>query len=127
MAERKSTAKRAFATKKVVATPTTTAITAAKAQTASKAPIPLDVETPKKPDRTTTADTERQKPGPPGRKTSAARKSAVKPSAEQRFCMVQSAAYFLAEKDGFLESATHYWIFAEREIAAQLGESEGQV
>jgi len=54
----------------------------------------------------------------------AGRKVAAKPSAERRYRMIQSAAYFLAEKDGFKESATHYWTLAEREIAAQLGESK---
>ncbi|HRD93147.1 DUF2934 domain-containing protein [Accumulibacter sp.] len=36
--------------------------------------------------------------------------------------MVQSAAYFIAEKDGFQGDATAYWTQAESEIAAQLGE-----
>ncbi len=40
--------------------------------------------------------------------------------------MIQSAAYFLAEKDGFRGPAAQYWTLAEREIAAQLGESEVQ-
>jgi len=59
-------------------------------------------------------------------RTPAAGKAPAKPSAEQRYRMIQSAAYFLAEKDGFQGSATHYWTVAEREIAAQLGEPESE-
>jgi len=38
--------------------------------------------------------------------------------------MVESAAYFIAERDGFQGCATHYWTLAEREIAVSLGEAE---
>ncbi|MQM31293.1 MAG: hypothetical protein CRU78_12555 [Candidatus Accumulibacter phosphatis] len=47
---------------------------------------------------------------------------AEKPSAEERYCMIQSAAYFIAENDGFQGSSAQYWIDAEREVAARLGE-----
>ena len=73
-----------------------------------------------------TADTESQKPAPTQRRATAAKKAPAKPSAEERYRMIQSAAYFLAEKDGFQGPATHYWTLAEREIAAHLGESEAQ-
>lgn len=46
-----------------------------------------------------------------------------KPSPEERYRMVQSAAYFIAEKDGFQGPDTDYWVRAEREIALQLGEA----
>ena len=46
-----------------------------------------------------------------------------KPSPEERYRMVQSAAYFIAEKDGFQGRDTDYWVRAEREIALQLGEA----
>ena len=45
------------------------------------------------------------------------------PSAEERYRMVESAAYFIAEKDGFQGCSTHYWAEAEQEIAASLGET----
>jgi len=48
----------------------------------------------------------------------------ARPSAEERYRMVESAAYFIAEKDGFQGCATHYWTLAEREIAVSLGETE---
>ena len=37
--------------------------------------------------------------------------------------MVESAAYFIAEKDGFQGCSAHYWSLAEQQIAAQLGEA----
>ncbi len=39
---------------------------------------------------------------------------------EERFRMIQEAAYFLAERDGFRADATAYWLRAEAEIDAQL-------
>jgi len=48
---------------------------------------------------------------------------AEKPSAEERYCMIQSAAYFIAENDGFQGSSAQYWIEAEREVAGRLGET----
>lgn len=39
---------------------------------------------------------------------------------EERYRMIQSAAYFLAEKDGFQGSAIDYWTQAERQIADQI-------
>ncbi len=48
----------------------------------------------------------------------------AKPSAEERYRMIESAAYFIAEKDGFQGCATHYWSVAEQEIALRLGEAE---
>jgi len=78
------------------------------------------------PVQTAAAEAEIGKPAPARPRTVGARKAAAKPSAEQRYRMIQAAAYFLAEKNGFQGSATHYWTLAEREIAAQLGESEAQ-
>ena len=52
----------------------------------------------------------------------AAKKSAAKyvPSPEQRYRMVQDAAYFLAEKNGFAGGALGYWVAAEAQIEALL-------
>ncbi len=110
MTKEKSTTKKPLPARKVVATATTPAATLAKAPES----------------RRKAADAEPQKPAPSRRSTTAARKAPAKPSAEQRYRMIQSAAYFLAEKEGFQGSATHYWAVAEREVAAQLGESESQ-
>lgn len=43
-------------------------------------------------------------------------------SAEERYKMVQDAAYFIAERHGFNGDSAYFWTLAEAEIAAQLGE-----
>ncbi|MFH2133677.1 MAG: DUF2934 domain-containing protein [Pseudomonadota bacterium] len=55
-------------------------------------------------------------------KKAAAKKTAAKyvPSPEQRYRMVQDAAYFLAEKNGFAGGAMDYWIAAEVQIESML-------
>lgn len=50
----------------------------------------------------------------------AATKSVSAPSPEQRYRMVQEAAYFIAEKNGFVAGSLEYWIAAEAEIDALL-------
>jgi len=42
------------------------------------------------------------------------------PTAEERYRMVQEAAYFIAEKHGFGGADMEYWLAAEAEIEAQL-------
>jgi hypothetical protein len=42
------------------------------------------------------------------------------PTPEQRYRMVQDAAYFIAEKNGFVKGSMDYWIAAEAEIEALL-------
>lgn len=49
-------------------------------------------------------------------KKAVTKKSSPAPSAEERYRMVQDAAYYLAEKNNFKSSAMSYWIAAEREI-----------
>ena len=39
---------------------------------------------------------------------------------EKRFKMIEEAAYYLAQKDGFRGHPNHYWTVAERQIAEQL-------
>jgi hypothetical protein len=72
--------------------------------------------------RVTATDTE--KPTTTRRKT-AADKTTVngKPNPEERYHMVQAAAYFIAEKDGFQGCSVDYWLRAEQEIANRLGET----
>ncbi len=43
--------------------------------------------------------------------------TATEPTAEERYRMVQTAAYYIAERDGFAGKASDYWIAAELEIA----------
>lgn len=45
----------------------------------------------------------------------------AQPTAEERYRMVQTAAYFIAERNGFSGSPTEYWAAAELEIASRLG------
>lgn len=44
----------------------------------------------------------------------------AKPTPEQRYKMVQEAAYFIAEKNGFASGSLDYWIAAEAQIEAML-------
>jgi hypothetical protein len=50
----------------------------------------------------------------------AVRAKAAAPTPEQRYRMVQEAAYFIAEKNGFVSGTMDYWIAAEAEIEALL-------
>lgn len=61
------------------------------------------------------------------KKTAAPKKTAAKPAAkktkaasispEHRYRMIEVAAYYLAEKDGFAGSPVDYWIAAELQIS----------
>lgn len=51
----------------------------------------------------------------------AARKAVAQPSPEERYRMVQTAAYFIAERNGFGGCPSEYWAAAELEIANRLG------
>lgn len=51
-----------------------------------------------------------------------ARKTVVKPTPEERYRMIQTAAYFMAEHNGFSGNSTEHWAAAEAEIARKLGE-----
>ena len=52
----------------------------------------------------------------------AAKKTVVKPTPEERYRMVQTAAYFIAERNRFSGCATDHWATAEIEIASLLGQ-----
>lgn len=49
-------------------------------------------------------------------------KTAAKPTPEERYRMVETAAYFIAEQHGFQGRSDEHWAAAEREIAAKLGQ-----
>jgi|LSQX01.3.fsa_nt_gb hypothetical protein len=53
-------------------------------------------------------------------KKTVAKKAAVSP--EERYCMVQDAAYYIAERHGFNGDSAYFWALAESEIKLQLGE-----
>ena len=46
----------------------------------------------------------------------------AKPSPEERYRMVETAAYFIAEQHGFQGRSDEHWAAAEREIALKLGQ-----
>jgi len=48
----------------------------------------------------------------------AAKKPAISP--EQRYQMIQDAAYFIAERHGFNGDSAYFWSLAEAEINAKL-------
>lgn len=59
----------------------------------------------------------------PARKAAAAKardRTGLPP--EERYRMVQTAAYFIAERNGFQGCSTDHWAAAELEISALLGE-----
>ncbi|KFB69774.1 DUF2934 domain-containing protein [Candidatus Accumulibacter vicinus] len=134
MTEAKSTTKRAPAATKTtsttattstaVKTPATRAATVKKPATtaaATAAPAPEKKTTAKPAVAPVAADIEILQSAPTECATPAA--MPARPSPEDRYRMVQSAAYFIAEKDGFRGRDTDYWAQAEGEIAAQLGEA----
>ena len=49
-------------------------------------------------------------------------KPAVQPTPEERYRMVETAAYFIAEQHGFQGRSDEHWAAAERAIAAKLGQ-----
>ncbi len=52
----------------------------------------------------------------------AAPTAAITPTPEERYRMVETAAYFIAERSGFSGNNADHWIAAELEIAQLLGE-----
>lgn len=58
-------------------------------------------------------------------KKAAAKKTApgrTRLSLEQRYRRIEQAAYFLAESEGFQGDPVSYWIEAEKQLAAELGD-----
>ncbi|MGB9093225.1 MAG: DUF2934 domain-containing protein [Gallionella sp.] len=45
----------------------------------------------------------------------------MNPTPEERYRMVETAAYFIAEQHGFQGRSDEHWAAAERAIAAKLG------
>ncbi|OGA28456.1 MAG: hypothetical protein A2W81_06700 [Betaproteobacteria bacterium RIFCSPLOWO2_12_61_14] len=52
----------------------------------------------------------------------AAKKTAAQLTPEERYRMVQTAAYFIAERNGFSGCSADHWVAAELEIAGKLGQ-----
>ncbi len=84
--------------------------------------------------KTTTKTTATKKPAAPKKtaapKTTAEKKPAAKKTSTkkaatahspfERYKMIEVAAYYIAEKDGFSGYAADYWIVAEKEIDKKL-------
>ena len=51
-------------------------------------------------------------------KPAAAKKTEVSP--EQRYRMIQDAAYFIAERHGFNGDSAYFWSLAEAEVSSRL-------
>ena len=51
-------------------------------------------------------------------KAAPAAKSAISP--EERYKMIQDAAYFIAERHGFNGDSAYFWSLAEAEISAKM-------
>ena len=58
------------------------------------------------------------KTAPVASKAPAAKKPEVTP--EQRYKMVQDAAYFIAERHGFNGDSAYFWSLAEAEVSTRL-------
>ena len=62
----------------------------------------------------------------PAQKAATARpatnKTAAQLTPEERYRMVQTAAYFIAERNGFGGCSADHWVAAELEIAGKLGQ-----
>lgn len=52
----------------------------------------------------------------------APKKTMALPTPEERYRMVQTAAYFIAERNGFGGCSADHWVAAEIEIAGKLGQ-----
>jgi len=55
------------------------------------------------------------------KKAAAVSSSKPAPTPEQRYCMIQEAAYFIAERHGFNGDSAYFWSLAEAEINDRLG------
>lgn len=60
--------------------------------------------------------------GKPKTAATAAKKTVANPTPEERYRMVQTAAYFIAEQHGFQGRSDEHWAAAERQVAAMLGQ-----
>jgi len=52
----------------------------------------------------------------------AAKQVVAQPSAQERYRMVETAAYYIAERTNFAGCQAEHWAQAEREIAEKLAE-----
>ncbi len=60
----------------------------------------------------------------PAAKKTSTKKTVTANSPFERYKMIEVAAYYMAEKDGFKGSAADYWTAAEKEIDKKLGKKK---
>jgi Protein of unknown function (DUF2934) len=106
-----TTAKKPAARTTVTSKATTKTATAKKPATTVKKPAA-------KVSKPAAAPVAAKKPAVPAKAAPAKAPAALSP--EQRYKMVQDAAYFIAERNGFKAGSMDYWIAAEAEITALL-------
>ena len=111
----------------VAAKPKTTKVSAAVTakKTVSAAAVPKKTKTPvveKAAVPTAEKKTPVKKAAATKARSTAAKRQVTKPTPEERYRMVQTAAYFIAERNGFAGCSIVHWADAEREISAKLGE-----
>jgi len=119
MATTKSTTAKKPATTKTATKPVAKKTTPATTKVATKK-VTAKTATAKKPATTvskTAAPAAAKKPAATAKAVSAKN---LTPTPEQRYRMVQDAAYFIAEKNGFVKGSMDYWIAAEVEIESLL-------
>jgi hypothetical protein len=108
MAEKKKTTKKAAAKKKAVAKKAP----AKKKAVAKKAPAKKKAVAKKAPAKKKAV----AKKAPAKKKAAAKKTTKVKYTAEQVYSMIEQAAYFAAENDGFSKDPAEYWAQAEASI-----------
>jgi hypothetical protein len=108
----KTTTKKAAAAKPAVKTTTVKKPAAKKTATVAETRKTKSPPVKKAPEKK--APVTKAKPATP-------KKSAVKPTPEERYRMVETTAYFIAERNNFQGDSTEHWAAAELEIAAKLG------
>jgi outer membrane biosynthesis protein TonB len=112
--------KKKTAEKKAVADKPKTAKAAVRPSTkkAAAKKTPADTAAPKKA-KPAVAD---KVPATAAKKKAPATKAAKNPTPEERYRMVETAAYFIAEQHGFQGRSDEHWVAAELQIAKLLGQ-----
>lgn len=95
---------------------------ATKKSTATSAPETKTAATTKAPAAKAAAKSAAPKKAPAEKKTPAAKKTSAawNPGNEERYNMIEVAAYYLAERDGFAGNPVEYWAAAELQVSSML-------
>jgi len=121
--EEKTTSRRTSARKAPASDSVASQPTPSKTTTRKTAAVAAERKAPAKKAAPVLSESASQIAGEPQAEAGADAPAANMPSREERYRMTESAAYFIAEKDGFRNCSTHYWALAEQEVAQRLGEA----